>query len=95
MSVSKLFLKKWQKVGRTLTKTFIKIRAELGYEFGLFYQDLPAEVCFLKVNVAVVENIASETDGVGADNAAGEKLPMFVTGMSTKPRVSPAPLSTA
>ena len=74
MSVSKLFLEKWQKVGRTLTKTFIKIRAELGYEFGLFYQDLLAEVCFLKVNVTVVENIARETDGVGCWQCCWRKV---------------------
>ena len=33
--------------------------------------------------------------GLAAGNAAEEKLPMFVIGISTKPRDLPAPLLTA
>lgn len=56
-------------------------------EFGLFYQALPNKTLHLKSEKCVGgRHSKTRLTGMAAANAAGEKLPMFVIGKSTRPR---------
>lgn len=74
----------------TLPTIFSNYKLEDNYnadEFGLFYQALPNKTLHLKSEKCVGgRHSKTRLTGMAAANAAGEKLPMFVIGKSTRPR---------
>ena len=58
-----------------------------GAEFGLFYQGFPKNTLRMKdKECSECKHSKIRLTGMAAASAAGEKLPIFVTGKSAKPR---------
>ena len=56
-------------------------------EFGLFYQALPSKTMHFNNEKQVGGKFSKQRlTGLAADNALGQKLPMFIIGRANKPR---------